>query len=77
MYLLYGLSEDAAAELTKIDMEELLEIGAVDEVNYYFDDIQTEYRGMSVRTWNFSLSSAAGAAEDWKKTAGINGNTVE
>lgn len=77
MYLLYGLSEDAAAELTKIDMEELLEIGAVDEVNYYFDDIQTEYSGMSVRTWNFSLSSAAGAAEDWKKTAGINGNTVE
>ena len=54
MYLLYGLSEDAAPELMEIDMDNLLEIQAFQEVNYYFNEIQKRYGDMSLRTWNLS-----------------------
>lgn len=77
MYLLYGLSEDAAPELMEIDMDNLLEIQAFQEVNYYFNEIQTRYGDMSLRTWNLSRSSALDTAEMWKETAGINGIAVE
>lgn len=77
MYLLYGLSEDAAPELMEIDMDSLLEIQAFQEVNYYFNEIMTRDGDMSLRTWNFSRSRALDAAEMWKETAGINGIAVE
>ena len=77
MYLLYGLSEDAAPELEGIDMDELLEIGAFDEVNYYFNEIQAKYREMDLRSWNFSCSSGADTAAEWKENAVIKGIAVE
>mgnify|MGYP001623015743 FL=1 len=77
MYLLYGLSEDAAPGLMEINMDNLLEIQAFQEVNYYFNEIQTRYGDMSLRTWNLSRSSALDTAEMWKETAGINGIAVE
>lgn len=77
MYLLYGLSEDAAPELTGIDMDDLLEIGAFDEVNYYFNEIQAGYSEMDLRSWNFSRSSAADTAAQWKENAVIKGIAVE
>ncbi|HJD45638.1 MAG TPA: DUF4173 domain-containing protein [Candidatus Mediterraneibacter norfolkensis] len=77
MYLLYGLSEDAAPELLEIDMDSLLETQAFQEVNYYFNEIQARYGDMSLRTWNFSRGSALDTAEMWKETAGINSIAVE
>lgn len=62
-YLIYGLSDDAAPEIAKLDKEKLFYVGMIESVDLYFSDIYNEKS--SWRTWNLSRQQAKTAAEKW------------
>lgn len=62
-YLIYGLSDDAAPEIAKLDKENLRYKGMVESVDLYFAEIHSEES--SWRTWNLSRQQAKTAAEKW------------
>ena len=66
-YLIYGLSDDAAPEIAKLSEKNLENLGMLRDVDNYFYEINEEYRNMSVRSWNFSGSSALDAAASWQE----------
>lgn len=66
-YLIYGLSDDAAPEIAKLSEKNLENLGMLRDVDNYFYEISEKYRNMSVRSWNFSGSSALDAAVSWQE----------
>ena len=75
-YLVYGLSDDAASAISKIEANE---ISLENESYLYYDDsekpdsmlqnyfwnIKEKYRNMNIRTWNYAKKDAALAAEQY------------
>ena len=68
-YLMYGLSADAAPEIAEIPMEVLQKNDMYEDVRAYFHVRKGEGEEMNIRTWNFSRSAAANAAEEWLGTS--------
>ena len=66
-YLMYGLSADAAPEIAKMSVDELKELGVLQDVDNYFYRIREDYGDMNARIWNFSGSAALDAAENWQE----------
>lgn len=64
-YLMYGLSEDAAGEIARIDAGDIEDSDLVTEVENYFKAICGENQRMSLREWNYSRAAAGRAAEEW------------
>ena len=64
-YLMYGLSEDAAGEITRIDVRNIKDSGMATDVENYFKEISGENQRMSLREWNYSRAAAGKAAEEW------------
>ena len=64
-YLMYGLSEDAAGEITRIDVRNIKDSGIATDVENYFKEISGENQRMSLREWNYSRAAAGKAAEEW------------
>ena len=51
----------------KAERKESGKSGNAPDVDNYFYEISEEYRNMSVRSWNFSGSSALDAAVSWQE----------
>ena len=64
-YLMYGLSEDAAGEIARIDVQDIKGSGMATDVENYFKEISGENQRMSLREWNYSRAAAGKAAEEW------------
>ena len=64
-YLMYGLSDDAAAEIARIDRDMLTDSEMEETVKQYFLEIQWKNEDMSIREWNYSRAEANKAAEEW------------
>ena len=64
-YLMYGLSEDAAGEIARIDVRDIKDSGIATDVENYFKAITGENQRMSLREWNYSRAAAGKAAEEW------------
>ena len=64
-YLMYGLSEDAAGEIARIDVRDMNESNLMPDVRNYFKEISGENQGMSLREWNYSRAAAGKAADEW------------
>lgn len=75
-YLVYGLSDDAASAISKIEANK---ISLENDSYLYYDDsekpdsmlqnyfwnIKEKYRNMNIRTWNYAKKDAALAAEQY------------
>lgn len=64
-YLMYGLSEDAAGELARIEPADISDIVMRENLEIYFQEILLESRNASLREWNYSRFTAAKNAEQW------------
>ena len=63
-YMIYFLSDDAAAQIAKIDPG-FIDDETLSEVECYFRNIEVENEKMSLREWNYSRYEANKAAEEW------------
>lgn len=64
-YLMYGLSEDAAGEIARIDVRDMNDSNLMPDVRNYFKEISGENQGMSLREWNYSRAVMGKAADEW------------
>ena len=66
-YLIYGLSDDAAPEIAKLSEKNLENLGMLRTWITILRGSVRNTRNMSVRSWNFSGSSALDAAVSWQE----------
>lgn len=64
-YLMYGLSDDAAPEIAKIDCTETENIWMIQHLDSYFRMVRGKNDDTSLREWNYSRARAEETARSW------------